>query len=154
MLGYSKILCALDFDDYAMATLRVAAALAKESNALLYVLHVARIPARDMDVPLPFADNPRWKKEAHAGLEELVERSLMSDLRYEITVVSGLPDLDIVRTAAQLGVDLIVMSTHGGSGFSHLIFGSVAEHVIREAACPVLTLRPTKETERTAHPAS
>ncbi|MGH8337969.1 MAG: universal stress protein, partial [Gammaproteobacteria bacterium] len=109
-----------------MATLRVAAALAKESNALLYVLHVARIPARDMDVPLPFEANPLWEKEARAWLEDLMERSLISDLRYEITVVSGLPDLDIIKMAKQLAVDLIVMATHGRSGFSHLLLGSVA----------------------------
>lgn len=154
MLGYSEILCALDFDDYAMATLRVAAAIARESNAMLHVLHVARIPARDMDVPLPFEANSLWEKEARERLEELIQRSLIGDVRVEISVVSGLPDLDIVRTATQLGVDLIVMSTHGRSGFSHLIFGSVAEHVIRGAACPVLTLRPRKGTEQTAHSAS
>jgi nucleotide-binding universal stress UspA family protein len=142
MLGYSKILCALDFDEYAIATLRVAAALAKETNATLYILHIARIPTRDQDVPVPFEVNPLWEKEARERLEALIEKSLIGEVRFEITVVSGLPDLDIVRIATRLAVDLIVMATHGRSGFSHLLFGSVAEHVIREVACPVLTLRP------------
>jgi nucleotide-binding universal stress UspA family protein len=142
MLGYSKILCAFDFDEYAMATLRVAAALVKESNATLYVLHVARIPTRNMDVLLPFADDPLWEKKARLRLEELILRSNLQDVRYEVRIVSVLADPNIVRTATQLAVDLIVISTHGRSGFSHLIIGSVAEHVIREAACPVLTLRP------------
>ncbi|HUN59242.1 MAG TPA: universal stress protein [Candidatus Binataceae bacterium] len=152
MLGYKKIACALDFDDYATATLRVAAAIAKESNALLCILHIARIPAQDMDVPVPFPPNPWWERVARTRLEELVRQSLIGDVQIEISVVSGLPDLDIVRVAARLGVDLIIMATHGRSGFGHLIFGSVAEHVIREAACPVLTLRPPKQPA--AHPGS
>lgn len=113
MLGYKKILCALDYDEYAMEIFRVAAALAKESNATLYPLHVARIPPRDMDVPLPFEAVPLWEKEARLHFDDLIRRSMVRDLRYELWIVSGLPDLDIVKTAAQLAVDLIVMGTHG-----------------------------------------
>jgi glycine betaine transporter len=143
MLGYGKILCAVDFDEYAAAILRIATAITKESNATLYVLHIARVPARDQDVPLPFDDDPLWEREAREWLEELMEQNAIAGLQYELIVKSGLPDLDIVRTATELAADLIVMATHGRSGFSHLVIGSVAEHVIREAACPVLTLRPS-----------
>jgi hypothetical protein len=52
MLGYKRILCALNYDEFAMDVFRVAAAVANESSASLYILHVARIPVRDMDVPL------------------------------------------------------------------------------------------------------
>lgn len=152
MLGYSKILCALDFDEHAASTLRVAGALAKESNATLDILHIARIPARDMDVPLPFDADPIWEKEARERVEELIEGSSISDLKYEVRIVSGLPALDIVRAAAELAVDLIVMATHGRGGFAHLILGSVAEHVIREAACPVLILRPPKQAAKSTNP--
>ena len=48
----------------------------------------------------------------------------------------------------QLAVDLIIMATHGRTGFTHLMLGSVAEHVIREAACPVLILRPGKRAAK------
>jgi universal stress protein A len=154
MLGYRKILCALDFDEHATSTLRVAGALAKESNASLDILHIARIPARDMDVPLPFDEDPIWEKEAREGIEKLIQRSSIGDLKYDVRIVSGLPALDIVRAAAELAVDLIVMATHGRSGFAHLILGSVAEHVIREAACPVLILRPPKQAAKTTNPAN
>ncbi|HTT75832.1 MAG TPA: universal stress protein [Candidatus Binataceae bacterium] len=154
MLGYSKILCAIDFDEYAIATLRVAAALAKESNALLYILHVTRIPSRDMDVPLPIEANPIWEKVARGRLEELIEQCPLADLGYETRIVSGLPDLDIVRTAKELAVDLIVMATHGRSGLTHLLLSSVAEHVIREAACPILILRPPLKGGTTTSPTS
>jgi nucleotide-binding universal stress UspA family protein len=152
MLGYRKILCALDFDEHATSTLRVAGALAKESNAMLDILHIARVPARDMDVPLPFDADPIWEKEARGRIEELIARSSISDLKYEVRIVSGLPALDIVKAAAELATDLIVMATHGRSGFAHLILGSVAEHVIREAACPVLILRPPKQAAKSTNP--
>src|ERR1700677_5083639 len=80
MLGYSKILCALDFDEHATSTLRVAGALAKESNATLDILHIARIPARDMDVPLPFDPDPIWEKEAREGIEKLIQGSSIGEI--------------------------------------------------------------------------
>ena len=150
MLGYTKILCALDFDEHMTTTFLLAVALAKENNATLYILHVARVPAPDMDVPLPFDANPGWERDARLRLEDLVRQHVQGKLHYEIRVRSGLPDLDIVRDADQLGVDLIVLATHGRSGVRHLLLGSVAEQVIREATCPVLVIRPAKHQKRRA----
>jgi len=150
MLQYTKILCAVDFDEHSTTLFLLAAALAKESDATLHVLHVARVPAADMDVPLPFAANPRWEREGRLRLEQLVRQNLAGHLHYEIHVTSGVPNVDVVRVARQLDVDLIVMATHGRSGLSHLVMGSVAESVIREAHCPVLVLRPTKAASRRA----
>jgi len=68
MLKYTKILCAFDFDGNSTAALLLAGALAKESNATLHILHIARVPTQDMDVPLPFDADPRWEKEARTRL--------------------------------------------------------------------------------------
>jgi universal stress protein A len=57
-------------------------------------------------------------------------------------VVVGIPYRKIVEVAADEKLDLIVMATHGRTGFSHLFLGSVAEKVVRTAPCPVLTIRP------------
>ena len=57
----------------------------------------------------------------------------------------GSPSLKIVETAEAEHVDLIVMATHGRTGLSHLMVGSVAERVVRTAPCPVLTIRPAAE---------
>jgi universal stress protein A len=143
MLNYSNILCALDFDEHSTVVLLLAAALAKESNATLHLLHVAKVPTPDMDVPLPFGSAPRWEVEARWRLKDIVRKNLDEQSRFEIHVTSGLPNGDIVRTATELGVDLIVMATHGRSGLRHLVLGSVAEYVICEATCPVLVIRPT-----------
>ena len=100
MLGYKKILVALDFDEHATLIFRLAAALAKESDAVLCVLHIARVPARDMDVPIPFESSPRWEREAKSRLEEIIRRNAEKDLRYEIHVKSGLADNKFQRKQA------------------------------------------------------
>ncbi len=142
MLDYKNILCALDFDEHQNAVLRLAAALARESDAILHVLHIARIPTADMDVPVPIGKEPRWEHEARARIERLIQQNLTASVKYMIEVKSGLPDGDIVRAAARLGADLIVIATHGRGGLKHLALGSVAEQVIRNAGCPVLVIRP------------
>ncbi len=94
-----------------------------------------------MDVPLPFNANPRWERAARAKLERIARDRLEGKVRYQLHVVSGTPDDDVVRMAHELDADLVVMATHGRKGLSHFILGSVAERVMREAACPVLTMR-------------
>jgi len=150
MLNYKKIMCAFEFDGDSTAALRLSGTLAKENNATLYVVHIARVPPQDMDVPLPFDSHPRWETEARSKLEPIVRSTLHADVQYVIDIRSGVPNLDIVRAARELAVDLIVMVTHGRTGLEHLILGSVTEHVIREAPCPVLVLHHTAPTTRPA----
>ncbi|MGA6970818.1 MAG: universal stress protein [Candidatus Binatus sp.] len=146
MLNYKKIMCAFEFDGDSTAALLLSGTLAKESNATLYILHIARVPNQDMDVPLPFDAVPRWEKEARARLAQIVKETLKPEVQSVIEVRSGVPDLDIVRAARDLSVDLIVMVTHGRTGLEHWVLGSVTEHVIREAPCPVLVLHHTPST--------
>jgi universal stress protein A len=141
MLKYNRILCAFEFDGNSTAALSLAGSIAEESNATLHILHIARVPIQDMDVPLPFDSEPRWEKESKARLAQIARQSLKARVRYVIEVRTGVPDIDIVRAAKELAVDLVVMATHGRSGLEHFVLGSVTEHVIREASCPVLVLR-------------
>jgi glycine betaine transporter len=60
----------------------------------------------------------------------------------EILVLPGVPFLEIIRVARLKGVDLIVMATHGRTGLSHALMGSVTEKVVRKSSCPVLSIRP------------
>jgi nucleotide-binding universal stress UspA family protein len=143
MLKYTKILCAFDFDGNSTAALLLASALAKENNATLHILHIARVPTQDMDVPLPFDAEPRWEKDARAKLAQIAKDTTTAGVQYVIDVRTGVPDIDIVRVARELAVDLIVIATHGRTGFKHFALGSVAERVVREAPCPVLVTRAT-----------
>lgn len=141
MPKFSKILCPIDFEPHSIEALDIACELAQERNATIHLLHVARIPSGDMDVPVPFEADPRWERVARDKLERIAHDRLEGKVAYQIHVVSGIPDADVARLAKELGVDLVVMATHGRKGLSHFILGSVAEHVMREAHCPVLTMR-------------
>jgi universal stress protein A len=146
MLKYTKILCTVEFDGNSTAALSLASSLASESDATLYVLHIARVPTHDMDVPLPIGEHPRWEKEARDKLAKIVHDTVKPKVKCVIDVRTGVPNVDIVRAARDLGVDLIVMATHGRTGLAHFVLGSVTEHVIRETVCPVLVLRPGSPT--------
>jgi universal stress protein A len=144
---FRKILCPIDFDHNSTAALEIACELAEGRGATVHLLHVARVPSQDMDVPLPFNADPRWERAARAKLERIARDRLEGKVRYQLHVVSGTPDDDVVRVAHHLGADLVVMATHGRKGLSHLILGSVAERVMREADCPVLTVRTKIKSE-------
>ena len=67
----------------------------------------------------------------------------------ETMIVHGVPFQTIIDTAKEQGVDLIIMGTHGRTGLTHVLMGSVAENVVRLAPCPVLVTRGTTEATDT-----
>jgi nucleotide-binding universal stress UspA family protein len=105
------------------------------------LLHVAHIPHAAMDSPMPIEPNPPWEQHARTELEQLAAEAL-HDVRYHILVRSGIAPHEILHAASEIKADLIVMATHGRSGINHLLMGSVAELVLRQATCPVLVMRP------------
>ena len=120
-----EILVATDFSEAAEAALRVAHAYAVAFHARLHVLHVS------------------WP-DAH-GLTSLfaeIRARLGTAVPVVIASHRGNEADEIVRYAAQHGIDLIVLGTHGRTGFSRALLGSVAERVARTAPCPVLTVPP------------
>jgi nucleotide-binding universal stress UspA family protein len=133
-----KILVPIDFSDCARRALAQAHAWARWAPCELHVAHVVDGNVRD-----------RASIEAGAlahGLGEL-ER-FAEELRavaVEPHVIVGHPARAIVELAGRLGVDLIVMGTHGRTGLAHLLMGSVAEGVVRGAPCPVMCVRPGAE---------
>jgi nucleotide-binding universal stress UspA family protein len=142
MFEVSKILCPVDLDDSSLAALEYALEIAERNRATLYLLHVARTPAADMDAPVAIQPHPHWEREAREWLEKAAGKRLDGRVSYQVLIRSGVPETVIMEVAAELEPDLIVMATHGRTGLSHLILGSVAEAVVREAACPVLTVKP------------
>lgn len=71
---------------------------------------------------------------------------LLSELRVLQKVMVGPAGKSIVKLAKQDGADLIILSTHGRTGLSHALFGSVTEKIVRQSPCPVLSLHPVRET--------
>jgi nucleotide-binding universal stress UspA family protein len=92
-------------------------------------------------------------EESQAALSHFL-RDNLSDLLPLVAVRTkvelGLPYKNIVERAREDGADLIVMSTHGRTGFSHVLLGSVTEKVVRTAPCPVVSIHPEEERESSA----
>jgi universal stress protein A len=149
MPRFSRILCPVDFDSNSLRAVRAASELAQERNAKLYLLHVVALPPGP-EVALPFG---RMEREARAKLERIARQRLRGGVHYEVQVMMGDPGIEALHAARRVRANLIVMATHGRKGFRRLILGSVAERIVREAPCPVLTIRPkpARATKSPAH---
>ena len=79
--------------------------------------------------------------EARRALEKLVLDKIPNDIPTDAEILTGDPVDKIVAYATDQNADLIIMATHGRGGLSHVLMGSVAEHVVRKGPCPVLTLK-------------
>ena len=143
-MATKKILFPTDFSTAADAGLPEATALARERGAVLVILHVQEPPAAYGEGVLYYGVSEPDTEAVMKMLQEIVPPG--QDAKYEHRLVMGDPAREIVRVARQENVDMIVMGTHGRSGLSRLIMGSVAESVMRHAPCPVLTYRLSQKT--------
>jgi nucleotide-binding universal stress UspA family protein len=141
----TKILVPYDFGAPAVHALEYAKELARKLGASVELLHVVTVPyvlpvtdAGLFQLPPEFVEN--MKTTAEAGLRDALAQG-GEPARARATVRTGDPRAVILEFAAAEHVDLIVMGTRGRTGAAHVIFGSVAEHVVRTAPCPVLTVR-------------
>jgi len=137
MSRFNKILCPVDFDQNSLLALRLAAELAQERKATLHLLHVVEIPPGP-EVALPFG---KMEAAARSRLEKIARQELDAGASYQVEVMMGDPGVEILQLAKRLHANLIVMATHGRKGLRRLVLGSVAERVVREAPCPVLTVK-------------
>jgi nucleotide-binding universal stress UspA family protein len=148
--AYRRILWPTDFSRLANAALPHALKIAAQDGAELIVMHVVAPPVLS---PAPVMSGAVWgrleKEMRHAALDRL--RRVISaahakerTVRTRTLVVLGSPFVQIPRAAQRLRCDLIVLATHGHTGLRHVLLGSVAENVVRNAPCPVLTVRPAR----------
>lgn len=153
ILPFKKILAPVDFSEFSFKSLQNAADLATHFDAELYVLHVTQ-PVEDVYYLSPYAPAPtdmtEYLAEArHRALDNLhrmIER-LHCGVETHVLLREGHPVDEIVGAARDEGVSLVVISTHGIGGWHHLMFGSVAENVIRLSATPVLVTHAAKPDE-------
>ena len=142
---FRRILCPIDFDEGSLAALEIAIQVATQNEAAIYLAHVVPFPlgASEM-VPIPSEPFPVWEQDAKLRLEAIAKDHIGSKVQYEIVTRSGLPADSIVGLEAEMGIDLVVMATHGHnrSAVGHFFLGSVAERVVRSSTCPVLVVPP------------
>ena len=137
------ILVPIDFSDCSKKALQYAIPLAQEHKATLTLLHV--VPPIYTMGEFGGIEYPQLQAEmqenGHKALAKLNEEEVRGVVPTEALVRLGAPANEIVETARSLQSDLIVVSTHGRTGIKHLLLGSVAEHVVRRAPCPVMIVR-------------
>jgi nucleotide-binding universal stress UspA family protein len=140
MIRITRVLCPVDFSDISQHALDHAAAIAHWYQAPLMLLHVfATVPTMDAP-PLVLEDADR------ESLQKSIRRmaaGLPADLRVDVRVEQAEHvHSEVLRQLAATGADLLVLGTHGRSGFQRLFLGSVTEKVIRKATCPTLVVPP------------
>jgi nucleotide-binding universal stress UspA family protein len=149
----SSILCPVDFSQPSAAALRFAANLAASTHAGLTLVHARFLPAPPYFTESQTADLSRQFKnsmdEADRALEEFATR-LSPGCSAKRLIVDAAPVDAILKIAREAQSDLLVMGTHGRSGFNRFLLGSVAERILRESTVPVLTVRETSGTTAAA----
>jgi nucleotide-binding universal stress UspA family protein len=142
---WKKICCPIDFSDTSRAAMEVAVELAQRFGAELTLLHAYPIPGYTFPDGSVVASPKMMEElaeqaERHLG-EWQREAQAMGLAKVGVVKASGEPASEIVAYAKDAGTDLLVVGTHGRTGFTHALMGSVAERVVRRAGCPVLTVR-------------
>lgn len=146
MLPIKKILCPMDFSPPCYEALGRAREFASHFSSKLTLLHVVS--------PIPVIPNSTFPSAAHVPdlLNEMEDsaRQSLAEVEKEIAaagidcttrVVHGAPADQIVAAATSEQADLVVIATHGMTGWKRVLFGSVAEKVVRYCPCAVLTIR-------------
>ena len=140
------ILAPTDFSSHAETAVRYACGLASRLGAVLHLLHVLNdVMPLGPDPMLAPVLPPDYYRETEGAsrdaLANLPDPSWGEPAGVETAVRWGNPVDQIVEYASGHAIDLIVIATHGRTGLSHVLLGSVAERIVRAAGCPVLTIR-------------
>ena len=140
-----RMLVPVDFSDCSRDALEYGALIAQRSNVSMKLLHVLEPVSYGLDFTLPqMAQRESSKIAITKRLSDFVSALSSLGLASDFLISGGLPADSILDAARAQSVDMIVMGTHGRRGVSHVLFGSVAESVLRRSSCPVLTVRSPK----------
>lgn len=147
MIEIRQILCPIDFSDYSQRALDHAAAIARWYDSTITLLHVYTVESVAAYAPgtptyRSVILTPADRSELLASMKRFAETEAGSGIRVQCEVCEGHAPSEILAGASALPCDLLVMGTHGRSGFERLMLGSVTEKVLRKAGCPVLTVPP------------
>jgi len=151
MRKVNEIVCPIDFSRPSNAALKEAIGMAKQYKAELILVSVVEpiVTGLMLSVYTYQQYVKRLKNSARDQLKAMIAKYVPKGMKASAVVKTGDPADEIVRIAKSRRADLLVIATHGRRGWGHLIFGSVAEKVIRLAPCPVLVIHPPKKRKAT-----
>jgi len=139
-----KILVPTDFSDHAGYALQVAAQIARKNGGEIFLLHMLELPHQGSDAVGSGRDLPEimlFKNAAINKLEDLMNDDSLADLKVSEIIQFELAFDGIMNISKKNDVDLIVMGSHGASGFKEMFIGSNAEKVVRNSDIPVLIIK-------------
>jgi len=140
---FSKIMVPLDGSSFAEEALPYAHGLAERNNAVLLLARVDETFEPPPGVFVPATAIPEvFQLSAGEYLEQQAARLTLAGLNVQTILLEGKVADALLKCAREESVDLVVMSTHGRTGLSRLLMGSVAEQIVHAAPCPVLLIRP------------
>ncbi len=139
-----KILVPVDFSENSQKILGSAGDIAGQFGASLAVVFVVQSFDDYSGFFVPHMPVAQFEEEMVQGAEQKMESFMADNEGVEAKVLVGDVAEEVVRHAEETGVDMIIMGTHGYKGFEKVMFGSVAEKVVKTAPCPVLTINPYK----------
>ena len=143
MISLKKILCPIDHSDCSKEALKYAVSFAMKDEAKLYLLHIIDIRSFNDSLVAMSQQIPDEEtlEQLRMKLLDCIPEDIRDDMDVEATVIQGIPFAEIISTAKEKEIDMIVIGSHGRTGISHMMLGSVSEKVVRKAPCPVLTVR-------------
>lgn len=149
MLPIKKILCPIDFSEPSYQALDIAGELAAHFSARLVILHVvAEIPYLSGSTTITGLDIPKYQKQleeiSFQKISEIIENRIPKGVEAHPVITVGKAADEIVAVIEEQKPELVVIATHGESGVRHLVFGSVAEKVVRQIHVPVMTIRASE----------
>jgi len=140
-----RILVPIDFSEHSRNALRYAVPFARQFHAsidLVYVVEPTIYPADFSFGQVGFPNvEEELRRRGAQELDHLIEKQIAGVVPARKVILTGKASYEINAYAEEKKVDLIIIATHGHSGFEHALFGSTAEKVVRKAACPVLVVR-------------
>lgn len=149
MFPFKKILCPTDFSEPSLCGLKMAKEMTGNHESEILVLNVHRpiphMPTPRVEAPEVTFDisgyEEQVRKETESQLAEVAASILGDTANMRLLVRMGRPAKQILLCAEEEDVDAIIIATHGRTGLAHMVFGSVAEMVVRYAKCPIMTIR-------------
>lgn len=152
MKEIKKILVPIDFSENSSKLLDVATYFAGVCSAKLWIVFVAEDPFAYSGVYMPDTSIDMFEvdifQEAEKKLENYLDEKMDKTVAFQGMVLQGHVAGEIIRFAAEENMDLIIIGTHGYKGFDKMIFGSVADKVVKKSPCPVMTINTYGKSER------
>lgn len=147
-LSFKRVMCPLDLSEFSKKGLEYAVALCRRFQGTLVLSHAVdtRLEYPMLEPGVGIIDPVNHERDAEAYLQEIANG--IEDAFTEVRVVTGNPYKALVQVMREEEIDMVVMTTHGYRGLSHILLGSNAERLVRLAPCPVMTIHPDEEAKK------